>query len=57
VLAECTQRAFAVASIDTQRLRPSAVAVTLELLGRGSVDDPTVALSELDGVRQVTVGD
>jgi putative Mg2+ transporter-C (MgtC) family protein len=57
VLAECTRRAFAVASIQTQRLEPAAVAVTLELLGRGSVDDLTVALSELDGVRQVTLGD
>jgi putative Mg2+ transporter-C (MgtC) family protein len=56
VLAECTCRSFAVASIDTQRV-DSAVAVTLELLGRGSVDDLTVALSELEGVRQVTAGD
>jgi hypothetical protein len=53
VLAECTRRAFAVEAIETQRLE----AVTLELQSRGSVDDLTVALSELDGVRQVTSGD
>jgi putative Mg2+ transporter-C (MgtC) family protein len=54
VLAECTHRAFAVESIETQRLEPAAVAVTLELQSRGSVEDLTVALSELDGVSQVT---
>ena len=54
VLAECTRRAFAVESIETQRLEPAAVAVTLELQSRGSVEDLTVALSELDGVTHVT---
>jgi putative Mg2+ transporter-C (MgtC) family protein len=57
VLAECTHRAFAVASIETQRVEPATVAVTLELQGNGSADDLTVALTELDGVRHITTGD
>ena len=52
VLAEATRRGFAVAGVTTDR-QGLGVAVTLEVQGRGSVQELALALDELDGVVEV----
>jgi putative Mg2+ transporter-C (MgtC) family protein len=63
VLAECTNRGFAIGRVSTDHLgSPSAgqaatIAATLEVEGRGSVNDLTGALDDLDRVFEVTTSD
>jgi putative Mg2+ transporter-C (MgtC) family protein len=55
-LARCTGAGFAVADISTRRLESDerAVAVSLELHGRGDLSSLAAALQELDGVLAVS---
>jgi putative Mg2+ transporter-C (MgtC) family protein len=61
VLAECTQRGFAIVRIGTLHLdgagEPRAVAANLELQGQPAVDRLAVALTDVDGVIEVTTRD
>jgi putative Mg2+ transporter-C (MgtC) family protein len=57
VLATATTRGFAVASVATQHHDHDTVALTLEVQGRGSVNDLATALDELDGVREVNAAE
>jgi hypothetical protein len=60
VLAEATRRGFAVARVATRHREVAgvaAVALTLELHGRGSVQDLALALDELDGVVEVSAAE
>jgi len=61
VLAVCTGRDFKVADINVDRSEHEelrqAVAVSLELHGRGSIADLAGELGEIDGVLRVTAGD
>jgi putative Mg2+ transporter-C (MgtC) family protein len=52
VLATATSRGFAVASVATER-DTDRVALTLDVQGRGSLNDLATALDELDGVIEV----
>jgi putative Mg2+ transporter-C (MgtC) family protein len=56
VLQEATHRGFAIASVATQH-RDTAVAVTLEVQGRGSVQDLALALDDIDGVLEVAAAE
>jgi hypothetical protein len=63
VLAECTNCGFAIGRVGSHHLgspsagRAAAVAVTLEVQGRGSVNDLAAAFDDLDGVFEVTASD
>jgi putative Mg2+ transporter-C (MgtC) family protein len=62
ILAESTRRGFAIVQVATHQLEHdirgvSAVAVTLELQGQPAVDPLAVALSDFDGVFEVTTTD
>jgi putative Mg2+ transporter-C (MgtC) family protein len=61
VLAECTQRRFAIVRIGTRHLdgagETPAVAATLELQGQPGVERLAVALTDVDGVIEVTTRD
>ncbi|MDX6701322.1 MAG: putative Mg2+ transporter-C (MgtC) family protein [Baekduia sp.] len=62
ILAESTLRGFAIVQVDTRQLEHdihgvSAVAVTLELQGQPTVGPLAVALSDLDGVFEVSTTD
>jgi putative Mg2+ transporter-C (MgtC) family protein len=63
VLGHSTNRGFAVARVATHQIEGGrvaglpAVAVDLELQGKGSVDSLAVALDDLDGVLEVTSSD
>jgi putative Mg2+ transporter-C (MgtC) family protein len=62
ILAESTRRGFAILQVATHQLEHdiggvSAVAVTLELLGQPTASPLAVALSDLDGVFEVTTTD
>jgi putative Mg2+ transporter-C (MgtC) family protein len=56
VLAETTHRGFAVASVATQH-RDTAVALTLEVQGRGDVRELAMALDGIDGVLEVAAAE
>jgi putative Mg2+ transporter-C (MgtC) family protein len=56
VLAEATRRGFAVVSVATDRHGPD-VALTLDVQGRGSVQELALALDELEGVLEVAAAD
>ena len=60
VLAECTERGFAIVRISTRHLEEGttpAVAADLELQGQPVVERLAVALTDLDGVIEVTTTD
>jgi putative Mg2+ transporter-C (MgtC) family protein len=62
ILAESTRRGFAIVQVATHQLEHdirgvSAVAVTLELQGQPTADPLAVALSDFDGVFEVTTTD
>ena len=62
ILAESTRRGFAIVQVATHQLERdvqgvSAVAVTLELQGQPTADPLAVALSDFDGVFEVTTTD
>jgi putative Mg2+ transporter-C (MgtC) family protein len=52
VLREVNRRGFSIAGVETQR-QGEAVVLRLELIGRASLQDLTVALAQLDGVLEV----
>jgi putative Mg2+ transporter-C (MgtC) family protein len=56
VMTEATDRGFAVVSVATEH-HPPNVALTLDVQGRGSVQDLAAALDELDGVVEVSAGE
>jgi len=57
VLAECSQREFAIASVDTHPSPGGSVSVALEVQGAGSVQDLALAVDDLPGVIEVTAAD
>jgi putative Mg2+ transporter-C (MgtC) family protein len=62
VLAESTHKGFSIVQVDTHQLEHeirgvSAVAVTLELRGQPTAHPLAVALSDLDGVLEVSTID
>jgi putative Mg2+ transporter-C (MgtC) family protein len=63
VLAKSTEGGFSIARVSTHHLEGRgvagvpAVAVDLEVQGKGSVDSLAVALDDLDGVLEVTTSD
>jgi putative Mg2+ transporter-C (MgtC) family protein len=56
VMAEATRRGFAVVSVSTEHHAPN-VALTMDVQGRGSVQELALALDELDGVVEVAAGE
>jgi putative Mg2+ transporter-C (MgtC) family protein len=56
VMAEATSRGFAVVRVATEHRAPN-VALTLDVQGRGSVQELAAALDELDGVVEVAATD
>ena len=60
VLAECTERGFAIVRISTRHLDEGAtpaVAADLELQGQPGAERLAVALTDVDGVLEVTTSD
>jgi putative Mg2+ transporter-C (MgtC) family protein len=62
ILAESTRQGWAILQVDTHQLEHdvrgvSAIAVTLELQGQPTIDPLAVALSDLDGVFEVSTVD
>jgi putative Mg2+ transporter-C (MgtC) family protein len=64
VLTVCTSRSFAVADVNAARAEgadahghPTAVVVSLEVFGKGSVAQLAAELGEIDGVLSVGAGD
>jgi putative Mg2+ transporter-C (MgtC) family protein len=58
VLQTCTSRDFSVADVNVERDgHPDAVAVSLEVHGRGSVATLAADINEIEGVERVAAGD